>query len=98
MKNYKSYVLEAHRLCEKALEGNPDSARINEELTRMQEKVRQSRLTVYQKDFLIQQLRATSTATQSQKRSEWQRISSSSTSSSAPFPLLTWEQSQPSAS
>jgi len=92
MKNYKSYANEAHRLCVKALEGSSDSASINEELTRMQEKVRQSRLTVYQKDFLIQQLRATSTATQSPNKPEWQRISIPSTSSSIPFPVQTWEQ------
>ena len=35
-----------------------DAVRANQELLRMQEKIRQSQLTVYQKDSLMQRLRS----------------------------------------
>jgi hypothetical protein len=58
MKSFKAYVQEANRVCTKVLDER-DSTRANQKLIQMQEKIRQSQLTVYQKDFLLQRLRST---------------------------------------
>lgn len=58
MKKFDAYVQEANRLCDKALaESNASIA--SQRLLHMHEKISRSKLTVYQKYFLLRQLRAT---------------------------------------
>jgi hypothetical protein len=55
METFKDYVQDANRLCETVL-GERDAARAKQKLTRMQEKISKSGLTVYQKYFLMSSL------------------------------------------
>jgi hypothetical protein len=56
MKSYNTYEKDTRRLCSEALQGSDDPACTGKKLSRMQEKIRQSQLTVYQKEFLLNQL------------------------------------------
>ena len=58
MKNFDAYVQDANRLCKEILRRN-DSSTAYKELNCLQESISQSRLSVYQKDSLIQQLHST---------------------------------------
>jgi uncharacterized protein YgfB (UPF0149 family) len=56
MKNYSTYVNDARRLSSVALSESEDPANVDKKLQQMREHIRQSRLTVYQKEFLLNQL------------------------------------------
>ena len=56
MKSYSTYVNDARRLSSEALNENEDQANVEKKLLQMQENIRQSQLTVYQKEFLLNQL------------------------------------------
>lgn len=59
MKNFNAYVKDANRLCQEIL-GARDANNANKKLNCMQEKINHSRLNIYQKDSLIQQLHSIS--------------------------------------
>ena len=63
MKNYDAFAQEADRLCKKLLVED-DEVGVTQKLLRMQEKMDQSNLTVYQKEFIMQELQATRAAIQ----------------------------------
>jgi hypothetical protein len=64
VKYYESYVRETHKLCLSATGESANGAEFNEQLRQMHEKIINSRLTVYQKDFLLQELSSTHEAKQ----------------------------------
>lgn len=58
MRDYNAYALAAHRLCSELLAGHDDPG-VDGKVLRMQERIRHSRLTVYQKEILLRELSST---------------------------------------
>ena len=59
MENYEAFAKTANRLCAQTFDGTVDMAQYNNRLHQLYNKIKKSRLTVYQKDRLLQMLNDT---------------------------------------
>ena len=66
MENYEMFAKTANRLCAQAFNDTVDMAQHNNRLHQLYNKIKKSRLTVYQKDRLLQLLGDTLDATERQ--------------------------------
>lgn len=66
MDNYETFTKTANRLCTQAFDRTADVDQYNNRLHQLYNKIKKSRLTVYQKDRLLQLLGDTIDATERQ--------------------------------
>lgn len=64
MDNYETFTRTTNRLCAQAFDGTADADQHNNRLHQLYNKIKKSRLTVYQKDRLLQLLDDTLEATE----------------------------------